>query len=209
MGSSHAHAPWRKAVLIPFWTIQLLVGLLDLALLGLSVGIIVTWEHNNDNCGDGIDCNFNDTDVSTEAKMYVPIGLHFLLIPANARNSIVPIWIAMLVICLVLTITEIVLLARHKLKPKTFVIMNTIKSTIWTILFVLDVISSVDRNSRTTSFLGLIIEALLWYALSTDQLKWQSMADLRTLQALLHYSPHLWLSHLPPYTPRHYLRPSR
>lgn len=72
MGSYHAHAPWRKAILIPFWTIQLLIGLLDLALLGLAVGIIVTWENDNDNCGDGIDCNFSDN-VSTEAKMYVVI----------------------------------------------------------------------------------------------------------------------------------------
>lgn len=71
MGSYHAHAPWRKAVLIPFWTIQLLLELVDLALLALAVGVIVTWEHNNDNCGDGIDCNLDLSDVSTGAKMYV------------------------------------------------------------------------------------------------------------------------------------------
>lgn len=144
MGSYHAHAPWRKAVLIPFWTIQLLLELLYLALLALAVGSIVTWEHNNDNCGDGIDCNFDLNDVSTEAKIVVPI------------------WIAMLVICLVLTITEIVLLARHKLQPKTFVIFNTTKSFIWTVLFVLDIVSFIDSNSRTVSFVGLIIEAVLW-----------------------------------------------
>lgn len=72
----------------------------------------------------------------------------------------------MLVICLVLTITEIVLLARHKLKPKTFVIFNTIKSTIWTALFIVDIVSFVDTNSRTVSFIGLIIEAVLWYVSS-------------------------------------------
>ncbi|KUJ13875.1 uncharacterized protein LY89DRAFT_672147 [Mollisia scopiformis] len=142
MRSHHAHAPWRKSVLIPFWSIQLLVGLLDLALLGLAVGVIVNWDNNDGYCADGIDCNFNE--VSTGAKI------------------IVPIWMAMLLICLVLTIAEIILLARHKLKPKTFVIFNTIKSTIWTVLFVLDIVSFVDNNSRTVSFVGLIIEAVLW-----------------------------------------------
>ncbi|KAE8444312.1 hypothetical protein EG329_000622 [Mollisiaceae sp. DMI_Dod_QoI] len=68
----------------------------------------------------------------------------------------------MLAICLILTITEIVLLARHKLKPKTFVILNTLKSTIWTVIFILDIVSFVDNNSRTVSFGGLIIEGVLW-----------------------------------------------
>lgn len=97
-----------------------------------------------------------------KCTFYLPA---FLLATPNECDSIVPIWMVMLVICLVLTITEIVLLARHKLRPKTFVIFNTIKSTIWTILFILDIVSFVDNNSRTTSFIGLIIEALLWYAL--------------------------------------------
>ncbi|CZR58459.1 uncharacterized protein PAC_08351 [Phialocephala subalpina] len=145
MGSYHAHAPWRKAVLIPFWTIQLLLELLDLALLALAVGVIVTWVKNKDECSsDGYDCNLDWDDVSTAAKIVVPI------------------WMAMLVICLILTITEIVLLARHKLKPKTFVIFNTIKTFIWTVIFALDIVSFVDSNSRTVSFVGLIIEAVLW-----------------------------------------------
>lgn len=81
MGSYHGHAPWRKAVLVPFWTIQLLVGLLDLALLGLAVGIIVRWEHGNGNCDNDFNCNFDDN-VSTEAKMYVVVSI-FRLASAN------------------------------------------------------------------------------------------------------------------------------
>lgn len=158
MGSTHAHAPWRKAVLIPFWTIQLLIGLLDLAILALAVGVIVNWSNNN---GDNLDWS----DVSTEAKMYV-LSSDPIWISANyICSSIVPIWMAMLVICLVLTITEIILLARHKLKPKTFVIFNTIKSTVWTAIFILDIVSFVDSGSRTVSFVGLIIEGVLWYVL--------------------------------------------
>jgi len=65
----------------------------------------------------------------------------------------------MIAICLVLTITEIVLLARHKLKPLTFIIMNVVKSAIWTVIFVFDIISAVDNSARTTSVFGIIIEA--------------------------------------------------
>jgi hypothetical protein len=68
------------------------------------------------------------------------------------------------VLLLSLTITEIVLLAKHKLKPLTFLIMNVVKSGIWTVIFVLDVISAVDNSeSRTASFLAIIIDGILVY----------------------------------------------
>lgn len=75
---------------------------------------------------------------------------------------------SIIVLCLCLTITEIVLLARHKLKPLTFVIMNVVKSTIWTIIFVFDVISAVDNRSRTASAIAIIIEAVLLYVIAQD-----------------------------------------
>jgi hypothetical protein len=38
--SYHSHAPWRKAILIPFWTLQLGFELLMIGLLALSVGYL-------------------------------------------------------------------------------------------------------------------------------------------------------------------------
>lgn len=77
-----------------------------------------------------------------------------------------PIWIAVSALCLILTVTEIVLLARHKLKPKTFVIMNTIKTTIWTAIFAYDIAAIVvvvrnDNYGYSVSGFSIIIEAIL------------------------------------------------
>jgi hypothetical protein len=42
--------------------------------------------------------------------------------------------------------------------------MNVVKSGIWTVIFVLDVISAVDNSqSRTASFLAIIIDGILVY----------------------------------------------
>ena len=71
-------------------------------------------------------------------------------------------------VCLILTITEIVLLARHKLQPLTFLITNVIKSIIWVLLFILEVVTVVDNHKpRTASAVAIIIEAVLLYVLHT------------------------------------------
>jgi len=82
---------------------------------------------------------------------------------------------SIIVLCIILTITEIVLLARHKLKPLAFLIMNVVKSTIWTAIFVIDVISVVGNNSRTASAIAIIIEAVLLYVIAQDSLPPKSL----------------------------------
>ena len=69
----------------------------------------------------------------------------------------------MCAICVILTITEIILLARHKLKPLAFLVMNVIKSLLWTVLFVLDIVSTATRGGRTASVIAIIIELILVY----------------------------------------------
>ena len=106
------------------------------------------------------------------------------------------VWLAVLVVCLAMTVAEIILLARHKLKPLTFVVMNTIKTTIWTILFVIDIISVVRYdNGRAASALSLIIEAVLLYALCPSL---RSMTTLTFSQIIFRRSINLWICHLPP-----------
>jgi hypothetical protein len=67
MSSQHKHAPWRKAVLIPFWCIQLFFELLDIIVLGLAVGVVNEW-HNEYDDDNGV--IVTDT-VDTAYKMYV------------------------------------------------------------------------------------------------------------------------------------------
>ncbi|KAF4632775.1 hypothetical protein G7Y89_g5340 [Cudoniella acicularis] len=143
MGSKHNHAPWRKAVLIPFWILQLLFMLIMIALLGLSIGLLVTWEKDND----------SDSDLTYDGLTEDAVE--------KTVHIIAPVWIGICSACVVLTVVEIILLARHSLKPLRFVIMNSIKTAIWMVLFVLDIISATTKGGRTTSFLGLAIDAIL------------------------------------------------
>ena len=46
--SHHKHAPWRKSVLIPFWTIQLLFELLMIAALALAVDVVTYYDEYDD-----------------------------------------------------------------------------------------------------------------------------------------------------------------
>ncbi len=38
--SYHAHAPWRKAILIPFWTLQLGFEILMIGLVAIAAGYL-------------------------------------------------------------------------------------------------------------------------------------------------------------------------
>jgi hypothetical protein len=67
---------------------------------------------------------------------------------------------AILCFCLILTITEIILFARRKLKPLAFLITNVIKSTVWVVLFILEIVSVVDAHEpHSASAIAIIIEA--------------------------------------------------
>ncbi|PVH74037.1 hypothetical protein DL98DRAFT_40463 [Cadophora sp. DSE1049] len=140
--ADHSHAPWRKTILIPFWTIQLGLELIMIALLALAVGVLVSYDNDNyDNY------YYSDSDEDAIEKAGKVVG---------------PVWIALISACLILTITEIVLLARKSLKPLTFLITNILKSAIWAVLFVIDIISAVNTStSRTASVVAILIEAAL------------------------------------------------
>ncbi|TVY56152.1 hypothetical protein LCER1_G002574 [Lachnellula cervina] len=142
MASQHAHAPWRKTVLIPFWTIQLGFTLAFIALLAVAMGVLVAWKQTDNNMA-----GFMDQDSDNAVTV--------------AYQKVIPIYITVCAICLILTVTEIILLARHKLKPMAFVIMNVVKSAVFTALLVLDIISLV--SVRTTSPVSNIpIDAILF-----------------------------------------------
>jgi hypothetical protein len=70
--SYHKHAPWRKAFLIPFWVLQLLLELLLIALLALAESALVLWQQDiNDDVDDGsLPSDFNNV-VDSADHMYV------------------------------------------------------------------------------------------------------------------------------------------
>jgi len=52
MANNHKHSPWRKSVLIPFWTLQLFFMLVMIALLALSIGVLVSVNTDNYDFGE-------------------------------------------------------------------------------------------------------------------------------------------------------------
>jgi hypothetical protein len=79
----------------------------------------------------------------------------------NRFNSVVGVYLGILSVCFLLTIAEIVQLARHKLKPLFFLITNVIKSAIWTALFLLDIIAAVRRTESRKYGAGVWIVSVL------------------------------------------------
>ena len=147
MAKVHTHAPWRKAILIPCWCIQLFFVTIFIVVLGLGLDILVSY---NDTITEKTRVNTGNVS-DTEHIVHV------------ATNVLLPVWITLCAICLILTITEIILLARHKLRPLPFLIMNVIKTAIWTALFILDIISAATEGGRTKSISGIVIDAILLY----------------------------------------------
>lgn len=96
--------------------------------------------------------------------------------------------------CLVLTIVEIILLARHKLRPRAFLIMNSVKTVIWTGMWLYDVIGTATQKyvAVNTTVLVILISAVLWYD-SLPPLKF-----LLTESQCLFLGPfYLWYRHIP------------
>lgn len=138
-------------MLIPFWCIQILFMLLYIVLLGLALGLLVSYDNNTPDWDSTQFDNINDPEHVVH----------------EATDVVVPVWVALCVICLILTFTEILLLARHKLRPLAFLIMNVVKTTVYTMLFILDIISAATAGGRTISVLGLIIDIIILYFTSS------------------------------------------
>ena len=84
MASRHAHAPWRKAVLIPFWTIQMFFMLVFIGLLAVAAGVLVSWEKNDDEYEEELN-GVSDDAINKASRMYVLLnspGMTWANIPA-------------------------------------------------------------------------------------------------------------------------------
>lgn len=153
MANTRSHSPWRKTVLVPFWILQILLEILMIGTFGLALGVLAKYT------ADSVDADGNITIDNTTVN-------YNKVIPA-VRGTLYA-WIGLIGLCLILTVTEIILLFCHSLKPKTFIIMNSVKSAVWTAIFVFDIIDVIKQNSgmdagaiKARSTVGIIIETVL------------------------------------------------
>jgi len=191
--SSHKHAPWRKSVLIPCWVVQLGLMLLTVASAVLALKL-TNDRYYYDSSGDYVV-------EKNVINMYAPLALPPLPIYqgpfANKYQSVAAVLLAITVVCIALTIAEIIQLARRKLSPKVFVIMNTIKSTFQTVMFVISIASVASRDSVAVGLLSLLIQGvLLCVSIFTFFLMLKHISNI-FIQASFSRSAHLRRCNLP------------
>ncbi|PQE06001.1 hypothetical protein CJF30_00004924 [Rutstroemia sp. NJR-2017a BBW] len=93
---------------------------------------------------DGYDDDDESDDADTKASL--AIGVLYLVFCG---------------LCIILTITEVVMILRRKMQPLTFVIMNLSKSAFWTALFVLNFVVSSRQLYHRPAIVGIVIDVIL------------------------------------------------
>jgi hypothetical protein len=93
----------------------------------------------------------------------ISVLLCIIFRPANDTSSIGYLYLVFCGLCLILTITEVVMILRRKLHPLAFVIMNVLKSALWTALFVLDFVVSSRQLYHRSAIVGRVIDVILMY----------------------------------------------
>ncbi|KAK7541679.1 hypothetical protein IWX49DRAFT_592416 [Phyllosticta citricarpa] len=143
---THEASPWLRRVLIPFWIIRVCLMLLITA--SFAIGIAVIAKDNSDSDDeddDNTETNYNnDRRDKIGAKQIAVVAIFFVLV----------------LICLILDIVSIVKFARRNLRPKTFLIFNTIQTTFWAAILVIDIVGSIKHRSALNFLFALIVFAL-------------------------------------------------
>ncbi|KAB5529052.1 hypothetical protein GE09DRAFT_406734 [Coniochaeta sp. 2T2.1] len=138
-------SPFLKRVLIPFWVVRILIMVVDIGIYGLAIGTVAAYKSDLD-------------DAFYEAGYYGSQTTTTVI-------AILAVVMILIIACLALDIVCIVKRSRRTLSPKFFLIVNVCQTILWTIMFVLGMISA--RNGLTIiigvvvylSFLGLLIYA--------------------------------------------------
>ncbi|KAK7541936.1 uncharacterized protein J3D65DRAFT_612039 [Phyllosticta citribraziliensis] len=141
---THEASPWLRRVLIPFWIIRVVFMLLIAASFGIGIAVIAKDKNDADD-DDDTDTNYNnDRTTKIGAKTIAIVAIFFVLV----------------LVCLILDIVSIVKFARRNLRPKTFLIFNTIQTTFWAAILVIDIVGSIKHRSALNFLFALIVFAL-------------------------------------------------
>ena len=140
--------PWLKRVLIPFWVVQIL-------LMSILIGVNA-WVASSDYYDYS-----NNRQVTQKSSFPMPFHQHARVdtdyLP-NTRSGILVMTFACVNITVI--IIEIILFARRRLYPLTYLIFQVLKTTLWVVLFIMTVIG-VARNARRAISSGPVITILL------------------------------------------------
>ena len=149
-----SNPPWLKRVLIPLWIIQLLAMAVLIAGIGIALDLdgasLPMYVHPSFKKRRSAPFSDEQTRLTRTFHRYDFVILIFCAI------------------CLILTVTEIVLFARSRLHSITYLSMQAVKTGVWAIVFVLVLVSpsssqnSIGDPSRGVDIaLGGLIQALV------------------------------------------------
>ena len=88
--------------------------------------------------------------------------MRFWLRLTEILSAGVAVLMAFAILTILMNIVEIILAARHKLGPVANIVMQSIKSAVWTVYFVLTIIG-VSRQGSASSGLSIIMSLVLLY----------------------------------------------
>lgn len=143
---------WLKRVLIPIWVIQLIILLIEVAGSAISLYAVDSYSDGNI-VYEGFKC------VSPTANFHLSNVL-----TRHLHSIAAAVAIAVCASTIIVDIVEIVMVARHSLRPVANIVIQSIKSSVWTVWFVFTIIGFVDISElgHSSYGVGLLPIIILW-----------------------------------------------
>ena len=138
-----------KRVDIPIWIVQLICLLIFTASAGIALYAVNKYSG---------DLDFSDRVENAVKYGFPPAGL---CLANRCCSAGVAVQLAFSVFTILLIIFEIILAAVHRLGPVGNIIIQCIKTAIWSFFFVLSIIAAVQG---TVSGWSIFLILVLWYA---------------------------------------------
>ncbi|KAK3061540.1 hypothetical protein LTS18_005966 [Coniosporium uncinatum] len=165
-------SPWLKRVLIPFWTIRILLTLILLALYGLALAGASMLEQDYDSNKDAYSSYLSVSHRRRRITSSASEESFFDNDPDfGALFAVLGAFIGVTAIALILDITAIILFCKQNLQPKTFLILNCVQTTLCAVIFALSasglgsggVFVFIFTIVTLAVFVGLLIYASVVY----------------------------------------------
>lgn len=141
-GTVDNDATWLKAVLIPFWVIEMLLEILALAFTALALTALMALQNEEF-------CSYDEFgDVSCETIDHSALGAAL-----GAEGA----GVALACIFLIMHIVQIVLYATHRLTPNTNFGIELSRFILWTIVFILGMVAIAQGSYTIVSIVFIVL----------------------------------------------------
>ncbi|MCJ1244542.1 hypothetical protein MMC30_001740 [Trapelia coarctata] len=165
--------PWHKRVLIPFWLIQLLFIIIQIAVAAFRIwqtsgnSVSATTIENADGTRTVTATVNGITSTSTQSANGTVISNSQVTITNNGTIiALYSIILALSIISFLFTLVEIITFARHHLTPTKYFVFNLLKFLFWTVLFIIGIVNAALYGTFVASVVvNVIVECAFLGAL--------------------------------------------